>query len=256
MDFSQYISRIPNFSELSRRNRVLLIVFFLREYDGLFEFAAKDITDRCKTIIKPPSNINACLLELSKGKNATILKSSRNRYFSLSVLGVEEVQSFLANTIRESEFLDKFIYDATIYLNKIINKISEDNKQKFLYEAISCLKVNANRSTIIMTWICVVDHLYDYILKHKLTEFNAALKKINSKIQINCKDDFTDIKEKVFIESLRTSNIITNDIRKILDEKLGIRNSVAHPSGIEIHGTKVVNFIEDLVDNVILKYKI
>ena len=72
---------------------------------------------------------------------------------------------------------------------------------------------------------------------------------------MTCKDDFTDIREKAFIEVCRSANVISNDVRKILDEKLGIKILV-HPSDVEIHKTKVVNFIEDLVENVIVKYAI
>ena len=75
----------------------------------------------------------------------------------------------------------------------------------------------------------------------------------NNKV-INTKDDFGDLKESVFIEACRGANIITNDIRKILDTKLGIRNSFAHPSTIMLPKSKALEFIEDLVNNVISKY--
>jgi hypothetical protein len=52
----------------------------------------------------------------------------------------------------------------------------------------------------------------------------------------------------------RSAGVISNDVRKILDEKLGIRNTCAHPSAVDIHRSKVVNFIEDIVDNVIVKH--
>jgi hypothetical protein len=41
-----------------------------------------------------------------------------------------------------------------------------------------------------------------------------------------------------------------------LDQKPDTRNTYAHPSSVEIGRTKVVDFIEDLVDNVLLKYKV
>ena len=68
-------------------------------------------------------------------------------------------------------------------------------------------------------------------------------------------DDFSELKESKFIELMRSEKIISNDIRKILDEKLGIRNSASHPSPITIEGHKATEFILDLVENVILKYK-
>ncbi|MGE4430825.1 MAG: hypothetical protein AB7E05_08815 [Sphingobium sp.] len=45
-------------------------------------------------------------------------------------------------------------------------------------------------------------------------------------------------------------------MRKILDQKLGTRNSCAHPSGVTVNKSKVIDFIEDLVDNVILKFPV
>ena len=73
---------------------------------------------------------------------------------------------------------------------------------------------------------------------------------------IQNRDDFGEIPEGKFIELLRAGNIISNDVRKILEEKLGTRNSCAHPSGISIKPSKVIEFIDDLVANVVLKYKI
>jgi hypothetical protein len=56
-----------------------------------------------------------------------------------------------------------------------------------------------------------------------------------------------------FIEILRSAAIVTKDIR-ILDEKLGFRNTCAHPNDIVIPESKVLAAIEDLVYNVLLKY--
>jgi hypothetical protein len=45
----------------------------------------------------------------------------------------------------------------------------------------------------------------------------------------------------------------TNPGVKILDEKLGKRNSAAHPSGVKIGHLQADAFIDDLVRNVVLK---
>ena len=67
------------------------------------------------------------------------------------------------------------------------------------------------------------------------------------------RDDFNDIPEGKFIEFCRSGKIISNDVRRILDQKLDVRNSCAHPSGVKINHTKVIDFVEDLVANVVLK---
>jgi hypothetical protein len=89
-----------------------------------------------------------------------------------------------------------------------------------------------------------------------LSEFNTALaknsdKKINKIVNY---DDFGELKESKFIEVSKSAGIISNDVRKILDEKLGIRNSAAHPSGIAFSGHKTTEFILDLISNIVLKY--
>lgn len=103
-----------------------------------------------------------------------------------------------------------------------------------------------------------MDHLFAYILAHKLADFNSALAKDKGvKLStVSQRDHFTEIKETKFIELCRAAGIISNDVRKILDQKLGTRNSCAHPSGVIVNKSKVIDFIEDLVDNVVLKFTI
>jgi uncharacterized protein YbcI len=142
-------------------------------------------------------------------------------------------------------------------LRKLEGRVS-GAEQAFLKETIDCFEVGANRATIVMCWILTLDHMCDYIFGKKLPEFNAVLAtntdkrvKIN---QVKSRDDFSDIPERKLIEFMRSASIISNDVRKILDEKLGIRNSSAHASSISIKPTKVVEFVDDLIENVVLKY--
>ena len=95
-------------------------------------------------------------------------------------------------------------------------------------------------------------------MAHKLSDFNIELAKRYPKLgPIKTKDDFSEIKkEKDFIELCRAANVFNNDVRKILDERLGNRNTAGHPSTVTVHSGKAASFIEDLVENVILKLKI
>jgi hypothetical protein len=140
----------------------------------------------------------------------------------------------------------------------LLKRVSRADAKSLLEEAYLCLRANAARAAIVMTWIVVMDHLFEYVLAHKLRDFNIELAKKGWKLtSITCKDDFAEIKrEKDFIELCRAANVFNNDVRKILDEKLGIRNTAGHPSTVTVHGSKAANFIEDLVENVILKFKV
>lgn len=258
MEIIDFILTIPKFTSLSRRAKILLLAYYLRHYKGMVEFTGGTIISCCKKVIKPPAQIYHILNLLTKGKDPVLLKSKKGTY-SLSISGLSEVQGYISSIVKVSGAKDPLLDHAIPYLHKFLSKVSSDNQRKYIAEAIACIDVNAPRATIIMVWAGVIDHLYDFIVNNKLAEFNNALHARSDhckRINVVNKDDFDDIGDKKFIEVCRSSNIITNDIRKILDEKLGIRNSCAHPAVIEVHNAKVVNFIEDLVDNVILKYPI
>ena len=260
MTLLEYIANIGNFVDFSRRSKVLLFAYYLRKYQGITEFASADVR-RCfrNSLLKVPSDLSRLLQNLARGRNSPLIKGGRTNYYSLAMLGLNEVETYLTSKQPTEVEVDSFLKSEIPYLEKVISKVSDTNQQRFLAESIACLGVDAKRATILMTWASTVAHIYDYSLAHKVDEFNAALGRRTDKyggLKINAYDDFTEIPEAVFIEVCRSAKVISNDVRKILIEKLGIRNTCAHPSGVEVHRTKVVNFIEDLVDNLITKYKI
>ena len=145
---------------------------------------------------------------------------------------------------------------ASQQLEGLAVKIIDLNEKAFLEEAINCYKIQAFRATIVMSWILTMYHLQKYIFDNKLSDFNAALAKSPDKRvkKITKYDEFSDLKESKVIELMRSAGIISNDVRKILDEKLGIRNTAGHPSGVVVGGHKTTEFILDLVNNVVTKY--
>lgn len=150
--------------------------------------------------------------------------------------------------------------EAEAALKSLIGLLSAIAEQSFLDEAVKCYEVGAHRAAIVMTWNLTIHHLYEYVLKHHLPSFNTELGKVKDKrvkvIAVNSIDDFADIPENRFIEIARAATIVNNDVRKILDQKLGTRNSYAHPSTLTLSPIKASEFIQDLINNVVLKYKL
>jgi hypothetical protein len=200
-----------------------------------------------------PKRLASRLTQLSKTKQSPLLKVPGHKY-ALSVFGQKEVLEYL-------EAVPGLAAPRSPLpaLTALVGKISGDAEQKFLAEAIACLAVEAKRATVVMAWLMTLDHLQRYVIAHKLAEFNGAWA-----ARADCKgrrvvsqDDFLEVKdESAFVEILRSAAIITKDVRKILDEKLGFRNTCAHPNDIIVPESKVVAAIEDLVYNVILKYPV
>ncbi|MCW8965768.1 MAG: hypothetical protein OQK82_03645 [Candidatus Pacearchaeota archaeon] len=207
---------------------------------GFFELASLD----------KPKNINDIFQKLSnrrKGHKIFLKKDAKRNFYSFERTVFKQLEEELGGESPARKI------SAT--LRKLIPKVQDKQESEFLEEAVTCLEVGSYRASIIMSWLLTINHLQNYILKNKLSEFNTALATQNLRLrQINILDDFSELKESKFIEICRSARIISNDIRKILEEKLGIRNTYAHPNDIKIFETKATSFTEDLVENIISKF--
>lgn len=176
----------------------------------------------------------------------------------LKVEGGYRLQLNLREEVGAKIGVERIVLQTSNELRELESRIPAGPSRAFLKETIDCFEIRANRATIVMCWLLAIDHLCNYILKHHTVAFNAVLAANNDRrIKISAvsnRDDFSEIPEGKFIEFCRSSGVISNDVRKILDSKLGTRNSAAHPSMIEIASSKVIDFVEDLVINVVMKY--
>lgn len=248
---NRFYNSIDGAATLGQSALAELFVYFLTVELGQESATPKQVTDcfvNCD--LARPSNIGVALSAGLKTKPLKYIKSNSGyklqrhmREVLSKKLGAETITAQTSATLRGLE-------------HKVPIGVNKD----FLKEAVDCFEAGANRATILMVWNLAMDHLFAYILAHNLSAFNTVLaqntdKSIKVKV-VSRRDDFTEMKETKFIEFCRSAGIITNDVRKILDQKLGTRNSCAHPSGISINKSKVIDFVEDLVDNVVLKYHI
>jgi hypothetical protein len=200
--------------------------------------------------LSPPGNVSQLLANGLSAKPARIVRRR----------GGYKLHRKLSDAIAANLNMLPEVVQTSSTLRSLEQNFPEGNEKDFLDEAIRCFEVGADRAAIIMVWLLTMSHLQSYILASHRSAFNAVLAKNNDK-RIRVKsishiDDFSDIPENKFIEFCRSAGIISNDVRKILIEKLGTRNSSAHPSAVKINQSKVIDFVEDLVVNVLLKYQI
>ena len=250
MEFKKFLDELES-HEIDLRSHYTAIKFFGYYHTEVASvnssFSTSDINNYyTKADLTPPSNISVYIADLRTKKKIIRVLTEHYRLERYENIAIKNILEGMPGRIKIS---DK--------LKSLPQKLKSPSEQGFLKEAIDCFTVRANRATVIMMWSLCINHLYEYILLNKLTEFNSALSRQQGlKVVISSKDDFSELKETKFIEICRSAGIITNDVRKILDEKLGTRNSCAHPTSIAIKETKVMDFIEDLVENVIVRYEI
>jgi hypothetical protein len=147
----------------------------------------------------------------------------------------------------------------TAILRDLPAKVPDLAERTFLDETLICYQHGAFRAAVVMAWNLAYHHLCDHVAKHRLADFNARWvvkypghHRSGTKT-ISVIDDFMqELKESEVIGICKDAGIITKDVYKIMDDKLGKRNSAAHPSSVSIGQLQTDALI---VDNVVLKLK-
>lgn len=246
-DLGKFMEKFDNFSTWEKTDQVDFIAFFLTKHNGKKSIVVKDIRACFDELnIKQYARLPAYLSDNSSSLKGKYVK--KNKGYSLEMNRFNEIKKTVENEPEKVEVSKQ--------LSNLLSQIKDSSEKEFLLETMNCYRVQSFRAFIVMTWILTIYHLQKYILGKKLSEFNTALaKNPDRKIsKIINYEEFSDLKESKFIEITRSAGIISNDVRKILDEKLGTRNSAAHPSGIIFAGHKATEFALDLISNVLLKY--
>jgi hypothetical protein len=241
---------IPDLAARSAAELIDYFVYYLTVVEkGAFARAAEVATCFSELRIAPYSNISAYLANNSNTK--------KGKKFIKSAAGYVLTRSAQLD-LQKNIHTGPARIETSMLLRNLLPSVSNVQEQNFLQEAIDCYEIGARRSAIVMTWLLTVDHLCKYVFENKLVELNSVLAVNNDKrvkiSAVNKEDDFSEIPEGKFIEFLRQAGIISNDVRKILEMKLGVRNSVAHPAAITVSEVKATDFIIDLVENVVIKY--
>jgi hypothetical protein len=244
------VQRIEGFSAWSHADRIRFFGWFLHS-QGRERFTAADIAN-CYDAVhsERPSSVSPFLASMERRKPRQILHDGRGYY--------------LERQVRERHHQKYGQREITVQITQLLadlpDKVPDLMERDFLREALICYRNGAFRASIVMSWNLAFFHLCNFVLKRHLAAFNASYtvrypeKHKRAKIPTIAKyEDFSvDLKESEVLEICKSGNIISGDIFKILDEKLGRRNSAAHPSTVRFGQLQAEEFIHDLVTNVVL----
>jgi hypothetical protein len=149
-----------------------------------------------------------------------------------------------------------------VHVDKLLSdlpaKIRIPAEKGYLEEALICFRQKAFRAAVVMSWNLAFDHLCEFVLKDqsRIASFNIQLPKSFPKADmkfVSNRDHFTELQESQVLQVCKSANIISDSVHKILKEKLTRRNIAAHPSETVTSQPTAEEFINDLVENVVLK---
>jgi hypothetical protein len=250
-DLKAFVSGVSGFEDWGHADKVRLFAWLQHSVRAKDRFNTGDINWCYNTLSYEPSNTSR-YLKLMEGKE--LLKDAH---------GYRGEGKFMA---RYNGLYGE--HDITVNVREMVknlaNLMPELGEKDIFQEALKCLRHDAGRAAIIMVWNIAFYHLCQYILSHKLAEFNNRMPvkypkkwKISDLPVIAKYDDFGDnMSEREAIEIANSASIITGDIYKVYVEKLGKRNSAAHPSTIHVTQVQAEGYIDDLIRNTVLLLKI
>lgn len=247
-DLEALIDGIDGFSGWTHADKIRLFAWVqhaLRETD---RFTTGDINWCYKTLHYNKINVSQYLSDMEERKQ--LLRDGRGFYLEGSVRAQYDAkygEHHITLNIRQM-------------VKELPDRVPDVAERDFMKEALICLRHDAARAAIIMIWNIAFYHLCNYVLRHKLAEFNNAYRNRyakkwhDAKVQaITNYDDFSvDLRESEVIEICKSANIINPNLHKILTEKLGKRNAAAHPSTVHVTQVQAEAFIDELIRNAVL----
>jgi len=240
MAVQHILDEVGGLSTLSKKEQVKKVAYAHYVQTNSTTFTQKDLAAIFSSNNLVIPNLSRELSLIVKDKPCEIFKTKKGYVLERGFIKV-----------MDDQFGSKYSKDATNHFQDLFKRVHKQSHKEFLQDAIMCFNLKLYRPAIIMTWIVALDMLYDYVIESCLIKFNIELAKANKKLKIQSKVDFEDLKESQFIELLRASSIISKEQKKILDDKLDIRNSAAHPNATSFKEAKTATFIEELLNDIV-----
>lgn len=249
LTIQEFIAQVPQIANLSHSQRIKLFVWYLQVIRGQDSVRVADIRSCCETAhLDMPSNLARSIEALTEKKPPDLLKKN----------GVYRLHASQRQALDALYSKPESMVVVEQALDQLPGKLWDDSERLYLEETLTCYRHHAFRAAIVMVWNLAFDHLLNWILadSHRLVQFNRGIPKRNPKkghISVISRLDFEELKEGEVIDIASDLPGVTSNMKRTLKEKLGRRNTYAHPSTMTVARSQVDDMITDLVQNIILK---
>jgi len=246
MELADLVNQIDEFDKASPRHKIRLFAWFLHTH------RAKETFDNAQ--------VRGCFVELHLADPSVAKYLNRMVDYGdlVKARGGFKLERAIRTTLDQQHGLHQSIVQVSRLLNDLVGKVPDLAEKNFLAEAIKCYRVEAYRACVVMTWNLAYSHLLHWIVKDakRLATFNAAIpKRYPKKVMLNVVnyDEFLDeLKEAEVIEICNSAALVNGNMARLLREKLGKRNTAAHPASVVLVQSQADDVITDLVNNVVL----
>lgn len=246
MTLQELVDQVEGFESLPPRETIRLFVWWLHVHGG--RESADNIAVRAcyNQVHLPDPNVSTYTARMLKGSPPDLIRVGSG--FKL--------HRDLRLELDKKYGLHESVVTVMKDLANLPAKVPSMVERIFLDETITCYRHKAYRAAVVMAWNLAYSHFLHWVLNDaaRLAKFNGTIKTRypKSNAQIATYDDFEQLKEFEVIEVANSAALVNSGIVKIMREKLGRRNTAAHPSTVTIIQSQADDVITDLVNNVVL----
>lgn len=139
-------------------------------------------------------------------------------------------------------------------LRTATKSISNVDSAEFLDEAITSFEAGLYRAATVLSWVGAMSLIYDYVIQHQLSVFNAEAMARDAKWKpAKTRDDLCRMKESDFLDIIGSPpvSILGKNVKEELkNDCLRLRNACGHPNSLKIGENKVAAHLEILILNI------
>ncbi|AMH07256.1 hypothetical protein AL509_28415 [Achromobacter xylosoxidans] len=243
-DLERFVEPIAGFATKPAPYIVEVFAWYLHEVKQKARFQTTDIGPCFDEVhIKRPMNISLILTRLCQKTPPRLIKDAKG--FRLHHAARKELSVKLPQRATAVA--------TTALLNDLLARVTDPAQKTFLTETLNCFKHHAYRAAVVMAWNLAFSDILDRILTKHLAAFNTGVGTHNLKKPITDRVDFEKLKESEVIKIAAAAGILGKESVKKLEEKLGKRNTAAHPSTVVVSVATAEEVIFDLVENIVLR---
>jgi hypothetical protein len=246
---ADFVKRVSGFGALTHAEKIKHFGWYLQTERGQETFRAPDIRTCYESAhLDPPVNLPRSMNALTEKKPPDLLK--RNGAYRLHANPLAELTKLYGRP-ESTVAVEKAVAELPV-------KLTSASERLFLEETLTCYRNHAFRAAIVMAWNLAYDHLLHWILKEpsRVTAFNTEVARRFAKkgySAVAVRSDFEQMKEAEVIDAAGVLPGITDNMKRTLKEKLGRRNTYAHPSTMTVAKPQVDDMVTDLVNNIVLR---
>ncbi|GAQ27571.1 hypothetical protein SAMD00023378_1254 [Ralstonia sp. NT80] len=145
---------------------------------------------------------------------------------------------------------DQHVAAQSSALRALLPKLKAD-VQEFVAEAVACYEARHFRAAVVLSWVGAVSLLYEYVVQHRLVDFNAEAARRDPKWRVaKNEDDLSRMKEYEFLQILEALSVLGKNVKNELEGCLKLRNGCGHPNSLKLAESRCAAHIEVLVLNV------